>query len=99
MSRPRSAGNACTSAMLISLSVLAYGCELAVPDVPAHFSAVIATWNAPSTYHEGSGILEEEGMLTDPTEPGSASAGIQVGIQVRAWEREKKRTLSDYEEL
>ncbi|MFT5682509.1 MAG: hypothetical protein ACI8RZ_003427 [Myxococcota bacterium] len=61
--------------------------------------AVIATWNAPSIYHEGSGILEEEGMVTDPTQPGSAAAGIHIGIQVRAWEREKKRTLSDYEEL
>jgi hypothetical protein len=61
--------------------------------------AVIATWSAPSVYHEGSGILEEEGMITEPTQPGSAAAGIQVGIQVRAFEREKKRTLSDYEEL
>lgn len=65
--------------------------------VPA--GAIISTWNAPSNDHEGSGILEQEGMLTDPTEPGSASASVQVGIQVRAFERKKKRSLSDYEEL
>jgi hypothetical protein len=65
--------------------------------VPA--GAIIATWNAPSSDQEGSGILEQEGMLTDPTEPGSASASVQVGVQVRAFERKKKRSLSDYEEL
>lgn len=61
--------------------------------------AVVATWNAPDVYREGGGILEEEGMITSPTQPGSVATGIQVGFQVRAWERKKKRTLSDYEEL
>ena len=65
--------------------------------VPA--GAIIATWDAPSVDHEGSGILEQEGMLIAPTEPGSASATVQVGIQIRAFERQKKRSLSDYEEL
>ena len=61
--------------------------------------AVVATWNAPDVYREGGGILEEEGMITSPTQPGSVATGIHVGFQVRAWERKKKRTLSDYEEL
>ena len=67
--------------------------------VPA--GAIVATWNAPSSDHEGSdsGILESEGMLIEPTEPGSASASVQIGFQVRAFERKKKRSLSDYEEL
>ena len=61
--------------------------------------AIVATWNAPTTYHVGEGVLEQEGMINDPTQPGSAATSIQIGIQVRAFEREKKRTLSDYEEL
>jgi hypothetical protein len=65
--------------------------------VPA--GAIVATWNAPSSDHQGGEILEQEGMLTEPTEPGSASASVQVGIQIRALERKKKRSLSDYEEL
>ena len=65
--------------------------------VPA--GALVATWNAPSSSHQGSGILEQEGMLIAPTEPGSASASVQIGFQVRAFERKKKRSMSDYEEI
>jgi hypothetical protein len=56
--------------------------------------ATVATFNAPSTYESGSGILEE---LDDPSTPNIASAAIQIGIQVRMLgPRERQATLDDY---
>ncbi len=69
-------------------------------DLWAHVpvGAVIGTWNAPAVYHEGEGALEPEGLLVAAPEPGSISAGVQVGVQVRLG-REKKggHTLEEYD--
>ena len=57
--------------------------------------AVVASWNAPDTHHEGEGVLES---LEAAPEIGVASAGVMLGVQVRALgERKKKPTLEDYE--
>lgn len=56
--------------------------------------AAVATFNAPSTYESGGGILEE---LDEPSTPGIASAAVQVGIQVRMLgPRDHEASLDDY---
>lgn len=56
--------------------------------------AVVASFNAPSTFADGGGVLED---LADPPEQGVASTGVHIGVQVHiGGGSEDKASLDDY---